>query len=114
MAKNVILLTAQNTPMLVQQVKKINRELNNFIATILAYGTFGGSTLNFYLSPDGGTTLIPITPAPGGTAATLTANGMLQLNIGHPSTNSDLFGIYAQLTGGSGATVTVASYDNNR
>ena len=113
MAKTTVTF-ASNTTLLIQQIKKINRELDNFTATVLAYGTFGGGTLAFYLSPDGGTTLIPLTAAIGGTGFSCTANAMFELVSGHASTNTDLFGLYATMSGATSPSVVVASYDNNK
>ena len=55
MAKSSITLTAQSTPAVLAPVRK-SRDYWVWFATLTAQGTFGGSTLTFYISFDQGTT----------------------------------------------------------
>lgn len=105
--------TANNQSSQIATAKKLNREITQYLVTILAYGTFGGGTIAFYLSPDGGTTKIPLTPSMGGTAISLTANGMGVITTGHPSSNTDTLTMWATITGATSPSVTVKCYDNN-
>ena len=84
-----------------------------YLGTEYAYGTFGGGTLSFYLSPDGGTTKIPLTLTPGGTGVALTSDGTVVYTLGTPSTNSTQITLWATLAGSSGASITILHCDNN-
>lgn len=112
MAKYTITLTtAAGADIFVCHVKK-KREFEQWTATFIPYGTFGGGTLNYYISSDGGVTKIPLYDS-SGTAITSTANDNFTVNLGGGSTNSDSPEIYATLSGSSGATVVLDVFDNN-
>lgn len=84
-----------------------------YVATIMAYGTFSSGTVEIYISPDRGTTKIPLTLAPGSPAVTFTANGMVLVNFGNISSNNQTpLTVYAGISGASSPSVTVAVYDN--
>lgn len=101
-----------NSTQLISYLRKA-REHTQYLSLILAYGTFGGGTLSFYLSPDNGTTLIPLTQSPGATGISLTSNGMAVITLGTPGTNLDQLQLWATLTGGTASNITVKNYDNN-
>lgn len=83
-----------------------------YMATITAYGTWGGGSLAWNLSPDGGTTLIPIKDLTG-TAMVSTANDMFNVEFGAPHRNTETLKVYAVLTGSSSPSITIDLYDNN-
>jgi hypothetical protein len=111
MAKYTATLTTASASAFVCNVNK-KREFEQWVATFVPYGAFGGGTVNFLVSPDGGTTKIPLYDA-SGVAITSTANDNFTVNLGGGTTNSDALQIYVTITGSTGATVTVAVYDNN-
>ena len=86
-------------------------DASHFIATIMAYGTWGSGTLSFYLSPDGGTTKIPMQDF-SGAQQTLTADGSFNPNLGNSSGNNDVLSVWATLTGATTPSITVKTYDN--
>jgi hypothetical protein len=112
-------ITVNNQAYLLATIKKMREGVTEYIATILAYittgssQTFGGGTLNLYLSPDGGTTLIPLTAQAGGSALTFTANGMAVFTTGHPSNNTDTLQLYGKMTGATSPNLNVVVLDNN-
>lgn len=117
--KTLTTFTANNQVSLLATVKKIRREITEYLATILVYTTtgssqtFGSGTLALYLSPDGGTTLIPMTSSAGGTPLSFTANGMAVFTTGHPSNNNDTLGLYGKVTGATSPNFNVMILDNN-
>lgn len=111
--KTAVSFTTNTTTQIIP-IRRNNKAATNFTATILVYGTFGGGTLSLYLSPDNGTTLIPLTATPSGSSVAFTANGMTQVFLGHASTLSDGFSLYATLSAATSPTLTVACYDNNQ
>jgi hypothetical protein len=85
---------------------------NQFYGTFAAYGSsFGGGTVVFSWSPDGGTTKIPLKDE-NGAAMSTAANALFHRALGNGSTNSDFISIYATMTGSTTPSVTVAVYDN--
>jgi hypothetical protein len=106
--------TANNQSTQICEIKKTRREASFYINTILAYGTFGSGSLAFYVSPDGGTTKIPLTNSPGGTGIALTANGMIGNQFGHSSSNTQTMTMWATLTGATSPSLIVLVDDNNQ
>lgn len=117
--KQLTVFSANNQVSQLATVKKINHALTEYIATVLVYittgsgQTFGSGTLALYLSPDGGTTLIPMTSSAGGSALSFTANGMAVFTSGHPSHNTDPLTVWGKVTGATAPNFNVAVYDNN-
>lgn len=107
--------TATTAATQIAGVTRPNRNINNYIATIMVSGTnFGGGSVNLFLSPDRGVTLIPLTTTPGGSAVAFTAQGSVLLNLGTPNRNTDTLDIYASVTGATApAPINVDVYDNN-
>lgn len=106
-----------NTSQMLTYLHK-SREHNQYTSLILAYGTANGAwsgTLAFYISPDSGTTKIPLTSSPGGTGITLTANGMAVITLGTPNTNfaTQQLQIWVTQSGATTPNITVSNYDNN-
>ena len=111
MAKSSITLTAQSTPAVLAPVRK-SRDYWVWFATLTAQGTFGGSTLTFYISFDKGVTLIALKDITD-TAVTMTSNAAINIQSGTSRDISDEPQIWCELASGSGATVVVSVFDNN-
>lgn len=111
MSKYTAVLTTAAPSTFVCNVNK-KRDFEFWQATCFATGTFGGGTVNWLISPDGGSTTVPMYDA-SGVAYTSTANDNFNAIIGGGSTNSDCVKIYATLTGSTGASVALAVFDNN-
>lgn len=89
------------------------RGATQYDATLFANGTFGGGTIAWLWSPDGGTTKQPIKDM-SGTAVTSTAADSFNVQFGNTTTNaaSDQIKIYATLTGSTSPSITVGVIDN--
>lgn len=111
MAKTSITLTAQNTATKVCPVRKA-REHWMWLGTLTAQGTWGGSTLAWYVSFDSGVTLIPIKDITD-TLVSFTSNASINIQLGTSRNNTDEPQIWAELSGGSGANLTVSVFDGN-
>jgi hypothetical protein len=81
------------------------------MATVFVYGTFGSGTLKLQASPDGGTTKIDL-PNLSGTAISVTANGIYNIQLGNGNALGADIILYAVLTGATNPSLTVAIYDN--
>lgn len=87
------------------------RDAPNFVATILAYGTWSSGTIAYSLSPDGGTTKVPLKDLTG-SAITSSADDSVNVQLGNGSTNSDEISIWGTLSGSSSPSITISFYDN--
>lgn len=112
--RNSTIFSANNQSSQICEIKKTRREAAFYVNTIIAYGTWGSGTLAFSVSPDNGTTKIPLTSTPGGTGISLTANGMVGSQFGHSSSNTQSLTIWATLTGASSPSLIVLVDDNNQ
>lgn len=89
------------------------RDLTAFEGTAFVSGTFGSGTVTLFVSPDGGTTKVPLLNT-AGTAISIAAAAMAMFRLaGSGSTNSDSMMIYATLAGSTNANLNVTVYDNN-
>lgn len=104
--------TANAGPILLQEIQQPNHQHGNWTGTVLLSGAFGAGTMALFLSPDKGTTLIPLTSTPGGTAISFTAAGMVLINSGFPNRNFDTLGLYGTLSGATAPNLNVDVYDN--
>lgn len=111
MAKYTTTLTAQNTYAYLCTIKK-KRDLVNWEGYMLAYGTFGGGTVTWYLSPDGGTTKIAWKDI-SGNSYTSTADDNFATMWGRGSTNNDMPQVYVGIGAATSPSITIACYDNN-
>lgn len=103
-------LTAQNTRIELLKVHK-PRSLDFYYASIFVFGTFGGGTVSIQASPDNGTTFITLNNE-AGTAATFTANGMMNLKTGvNDKLEGDLI-LYASIATATNPSLTVTVFDN--
>lgn len=83
-----------------------------FLATLFAYGTFGGATVTYYKSYDGGTNLIQILDLTS-VAIAFTTNSEVNLMSGNTSVNNTPPQIYAIVTGAGGTTnLNIGFLDN--
>lgn len=105
------LTTAAGTEVFLCNVVR-KREYDKWQATFFCQGTFGGGTVNWLISFDGGTTKMPLYDA-SGAAITSTTTDNFTTTLGSGTTNSDCPKIYATLSGSAGATVTIGAFDNN-
>ena len=122
-------LGASTSASYISTVRK-KRDMPIYNYTIMGYGTYGSATLAWFISPDQGTTLIPMTDLTDA-AITMTANkvfngamaaasgmtgpagGTLAANPKSVSTNNDLQ-IWATVASGTSTTaLTAVVYDNN-
>lgn len=89
------------------------RDATLWEATSFGYGTFGGGTITLFVSPDGGTTKVPLKDAVSGTAVSVATSGAMNfLKLGSGGTNSDELIIYATLAGSTAPALTLAIFDN--
>lgn len=113
MAKYTATFTADAANTYVCTVNK-KRDLTDWFATAFVTGTFGGGTVTLLISPDGGTTKVPLLNTSNVAISTGTAGAMSSIRLGGSgSTNSDSMIIYATLTGSTNPALTVAIFDNN-
>lgn len=111
MAKYTINLAATTTGAKVCNVKK-KRDMPLFYYTIMGYGAFGGGTLAWFVSPDNGTTLIPMTDLTD-TAVSMTTNKMYDGSLCASSHNTDTLSIWVTLSVATSPSLTASVYDNN-
>lgn len=81
-------------------------------ALIHAYGTFGGGTLSYLLSTDGGTHKTTIKDGSGVNYSTTAADGFPISGIGAASNNGAEAIIYAALTGSTSPSIAIDVLDN--
>jgi hypothetical protein len=110
MAKYTATFTADASLTYVCTVNKV-RSLTEWFATAFIYGTFGSGTLTLHVSPDGGTTKVPLLNT-SNTAISATAAAMANIMLGDGGTNSDALMIYATLAGSTNPTLVVSIFDN--
>jgi len=110
MVKKSITMTTNTSTLLSQAKRSADKE--SYFGSIFATGTWGGGTMTFQASPDGGTTKVTLLDQ-SGAAVSLTANGMVNIELGSGSSTTDDIGIYANLSGSAGATLAVTIFDNN-
>lgn len=104
-------ITAQNTYKYLCTIRK-KRDLVNWMGAMLAYGTWGGGTVTWYISPDGGTTKIPWKDI-SGNSYSATADDNFTTNWGRGSTNNDMPQIYVGIGAATNPSITIECYDNN-
>lgn len=109
MAKQVVTITATGET----QIGTIMRRPDalSWFGTFFAYGTFGGTTVNWQWSPDGGTTFLPLKDL-GGVAVTSTSNDSFNAQFGTGKNNSDHITLWVNLVAGAGISLKVGFYDN--
>ena len=110
MANYLLNITADGTYKLCS-VRR-NTEATNWAGTIVAGGTFGGGTIKYQLSVDGGTTKIDMKDTTGSPYSTTTADIISIPNLGAGVRNTDAPIIYAVLTGSTSASININVVDN--
>lgn len=103
-------ITTATTTLIGKVVRR--RDADIWRGALFASGTFGGTTITWFWSHDGGTTKHPITSAPG-TAVSTSAADSFNIELGTGDKNSDKVNLYATTTGGTGINLTVGVVDNN-
>lgn len=105
MAKYTTSITADGTNEICTVHKP--RDLDAWVATLHAFGTFGGGTLSYQISTDGGTTKTTMKDLTGVAYSTTTADAInVELGVG------DNIKIYAVLSGATNPAITVHVADN--
>lgn len=111
MTKYVANITANNQTVYLCDIHK-KRDFHEWKAGVIVYGTFSGGTVTLYISPDNGSTLVPMMDA-SGTPITSTANDNYTTSFGGTAKNNDAAKLYVGITGATTPTITYAIYDNN-
>lgn len=109
-ANNGTPITANGTYYIADVNKK--RDLVQWFGTFFGYGTFGGGTIAWEISPDGGTTKLPLLDA-SGNAITSTTNDNFTSNLAGGADNFDAPKLYAIVTGATSPSINVILFDNN-
>lgn len=113
MARYTINMTADASLTYLCTVNK-KRDLTDWQATAFVYGTFGSGTVTLHVSPDGGTTKVPLLNTAGTAISIASASAMARTQLaGSGSENDDSMLIYATLSGSTNANLNVTIYDNN-
>lgn len=112
MARYTINMVADAALTYVCTVNK-KRASNDYEGTAFASGTFGSGTITLFVSPDGGTTKVPLLNT-SNTAISIATAAMASFRLaGSGSTNADSMIIYATLAGSTNPNLNVTIYDNN-
>jgi hypothetical protein len=112
MARYSITMGADASLTYVCDVHKV-REHNDWQATAFVYGTFGSGTVTLHVSPDGGTTKVPLLNTAGTAISIATAGAMVRTQLaGNESFNGQAMKIYATLSGSTAPALNVVIYDN--
>ena len=109
MAKQLVNITATGSTQIGTIMRRHDADM--WFATFFAYGTWGGTTLSWQWSPDGGSTLLAMKDL-GGNAVTSTANDSFNSEFGTGKHNSDKITLWVTLASGSGISLNVGFYDN--
>lgn len=116
MALKTLTISADTSGTFLASVHR-RRDAPHYLATCLIYGgggnNFGSGTVSLHLSPDGGTTLIPINDLSGNPVATTGNLSLPKIELGNPSTNTDTLKIYVVVSGSTSPTIKINWYDNN-
>ncbi len=110
MSKYAVTMTADATTFIATANRRNGSD--SYFATLFAYGTWGGGTIAWQWSPDGGTTKLSIKDQMG-SAITSTANDSFNISLGTGGSLSTAPLIYATLSGSTGPALTVGLLDNN-
>lgn len=110
MSKYSVSVTADGDTFVADVNKK--RDFYEWFGTFIAYGTWGGGTITYKISPDGGTTKIPLKDA-SGSSITSNADDNFTINLAAGAKNSDAPKLYVTMAGSTNPAVTVVLYDNN-
>lgn len=109
MSKHEVTVTADGTYKVAQAYSATRG--NMYKATVYAYDTWGGGVLDWYWSPDGGTTKISLKDL-SGVAVSMTANDGINIEFGRGDRSNDIE-IYATLTGSTTPSLRLGVFDLN-
>jgi hypothetical protein len=112
MAKYTAALSAQNTNVYLFTVHKPRNGSDCCTFTLGAYGTFGGGTVTVNVSPDSGTTLLPLAPI-NGSSPSITAAGAYTFKIGNGDKNNDAPQIFVAVGAATNPSLSIVAWDNN-
>lgn len=110
MAKYTATITADGDTFICNVNKK--RDFEAWRATFIASGTWGSGTITWKISPNGGTTKVPLKDS-SGASITSNADDNFDVTLGAGGTNSDCPKIYATMAGSTNPSVSVVVFDNN-
>lgn len=112
MATQSISVTEDGTFLVGELSKNYGREYD-FNFAVQFSGTFGSGTLTFSISPDGGTSKIPLRDGPNGSDNLIshTSDGQFLIDINSFDTLQEL---YVTLSGATNPDITVLLHDPNR
>lgn len=110
MAKISVPIAANSTYLLGNVVRQ--RDRLTWRATFFSYGAFGGGTLTYKVSPDGGTTLITMKDETS-IGMSSTSNDIFNVDLCTGSKNTDRAQLYVVLSGATNANLIVQYDDNN-
>ena len=105
-------ITAQNTSIYICDIHQ-RRGANDWFASVMLAGTFGGGTVTLQISNDGGTTKATVNQDGTATAASATAAGVLNVRSGYPSNLGDEpLQLYATIATATNPSINITAYDN--
>lgn len=110
MANFRVTLTGNTTGTLLCYITK-PRALTEYFATLNAYGTFGGGTLSYGISTDGGATIVTQKDL-SGVAYSATSNDTVNIMMGVANHNGQEPRLYAILAGSTAPSITIDVEDN--
>lgn len=114
MAKYTAALSAQNTSVYVCDIHQ-PRGFDSWFANVMATGTYGGGTVTYNLTFDGGSTLIPFNQDGTATAATQTAAGALNIRCGFANSqaaSTQIAKLYASVATATSPSLVITVLDN--
>ena len=108
-----IALNGTSGSALLVNINKANRVNQTYQACVMLTLVSGTGTYTLAVSPDGGTTKIPLKDK-NGTAISLTASGYANIEIaGYSNNNKVPLQVYAVLASGTAAVGNINVFDNN-
>lgn len=110
MAKYTASFTSDGTVQLCYVIKK--RDFRDWLATIIATGTFGGGTITWQISADGGTTKTALKDISGADQTSNAADNFT-IELGSGGTVNDAPILYATLAGSTAPNIAITVFDNN-
>lgn len=112
MARYTASLAAENTSAYVFTVHKPRNGSDCCTFTVGVYGDFGTGTVTINVSPDGGTTLLPLAPI-NGSSPSITANGAYTFKVGNGDKLNDAPKIFVAIGAATNPDLDVVAWDNN-
>lgn len=110
MTRYIQVIAADGDTYIADIVKK--RDFYQWFGTFYASGTWGGGTITYKVSVDGGTTKIPLKDA-SGSSITSNADDNFTVNLTAADKLSQTTKLYLTMAGSTSPSVTVTLDDNN-